>query len=342
MKLSKRSVRRLKSYLVLVAASALGGPLYGLLFGLELDQRVLVHTLVAGLIGGALIWGFELLLVPGRRGAFIRRMRFIWSLALRVVLVTVVVSLVGPLAQLIVWGEFDPLASYRLGPALYLYVLAVVFVLFAMGHIVRIIGPRVLFNILTGRYRHPVREKRIFLFLDIRDSTPLSQQLGDIGVQDLITRFFFDIADPVLEWGGEIHGYVGDAVIVTWSMQRGVRGAAALNCCFAIQQRMQALEPQYQDIYGLVPRFRIGLHGGPVVTAQCGDVKQEITYFGDTINTAARIQDYCKQADCDLLISAELLDQMPLSDSWNAQSIGPVHLRGREQEMELYAVQGSS
>ncbi|PLX35612.1 MAG: hypothetical protein C0605_09215, partial [Hyphomicrobiales bacterium] len=261
MPLTKRAVWRLKSYLILVALTALGGPLYGLLFGFELTRPVLAQTLISGLLGGAIIWGFELLFVPSRRGAFIRRLPFLLSSLLRLALMMVTVTLIGPLARLIVHGEFEPMTSFQLGPALYLYVLAIIFVLFSAGHVVRIIGPRVLFNILTGRYQHPVRENRIFMFLDLKDSTPLSQRLGDIGVQDLITRFFFDISEPVLEWGGEIHSYIGDAVVITWSMRRGLRAGAAIRCCLAIHERIDALAPDYQDSYGEVPGFRIGLHG---------------------------------------------------------------------------------
>src|SRR3546814_12401672 len=49
--------------------------------------------------------------------------------------------------------------------------------------------------------------------------------------------------------------------------------------------------PLYQQEFGLVPGFRAGLHGGSIVAGECGDDKREIVYFGDTINTAARIQE---------------------------------------------------
>ena len=50
----------------------------------------------------------------------------------------------------------------------------------------------------------------------------------------------------------------------------------------------------YRREYDAVPEFRAGIHGGPVVVAQCGDFNQEIVYFGDTVNTAARVQQRCK------------------------------------------------
>lgn len=66
----------------------------------------------------------------------------------------------------------------------------------------------------------------------------------------------------------------------------------------------------YRREFGLVPTFRVGLHGGPIVAGECGDDKREIVYFGDTINTTARIQEACKELGRPLLVSGELLREM--------------------------------
>ena len=204
--------------------------------------------------------------------------------------------------------------------------------------IVRIVGGRVLVNIILGRYIQPVREDRIFLFLDIKGSTPLSEKMGDLGVQELIAQFFFDITEPILEWGGEVHRYIGDEVVVTWFSKDGLKNARCLNCCFAIQERINERAERYLERFGVVPEFRIGLHSGPVVASQRGDVKQKVVFFGDTINTTARIEQYCKTVDKPLLISADLYQQLPVNDQWQVTDVGSVVLRGRQEEMTLFAV----
>ena len=338
MNFSKRFVWRLKLFFALLAVTSMGGLLYPLLFGLPSQFWIISHTFVTGIIGGSLFWGFEILWVPSRQGEFVRHLPFGWAVLVRVVVVAVTVSLTGPLGLLLMNGVFDPFASLRIGFSLYLYVSGVVFLLFSITQIVRIVGPRVVARVVLGRYHRPVREDRVFLFLDIKDSTRLSERLGDIGVQELIARFFFDITEPILEWGGEVHRYIGDEVIVMWTLRHGIENARCLRCCFAIQDRIRARAGGYQKAYGAVPEFRIGLHGGPVVAAQCGDVKQEIAFFGDTINTTARIQQYCKQAGEDLLISDELFDRLPKSDDWSAELIDSVVLRGRQNKIGLLAV----
>ncbi|MEM9032029.1 MAG: adenylate/guanylate cyclase domain-containing protein, partial [Pseudomonadota bacterium] len=84
---------------------------------------------------------------------------------------------------------------------------------------------------------------------------------------------------------------------------------------------------------------RIGLHGGPIVISQCGDQKQEISYFGDTINTASRVVDACKTYGRGLLISGDLLSRIALPDRFRSTLLGTVQLRGHARETDLLGVE---
>ena len=82
----------------------------------------------------------------------------------------------------------------------------------------RLIGGPLLASIVLGTYQRPVREQLIVMFLDLADSTSLAEKLGELRVHDLITRFFFDIDEPIHDHGGSFLSYVGDEVIVTWAI----------------------------------------------------------------------------------------------------------------------------
>ena len=86
----------------------------------------------------------------------------------------------------------------------------------------RLVGSRVLFNVALGRYRLPVREARVLMFLDLAGSTSLAEAMGELRVQNLLTRFFYDIDEAIVAHGGEVHAYVGDEVIVTWPLDEDV------------------------------------------------------------------------------------------------------------------------
>jgi len=337
--MTNRFLWRLKIYFVLVILTSFAGPIFVLMFGLPDFYDSPFQPMLNGVIGGALFWGIELLFIPGRYGEVLRRLSFLPAIILRTLGALVIVIVSGPIALLMMKGVFDPTLSFQAGPKLFVYVIGVIFFMFGMLQIVRVVGTRVLLNIVFGRYQRPVQEERIFLFLDIQGSTTMAEELGDLEVQELINRFFFDITEPILEWGGEIHRYVGDEIVVTWPLNKGIAKARCLECCFAIRDQIRKRAYRYQELFGVVPEFRIGLHGGPVVASQCGDVKQEIVYFGDTVNTAARIEHYCKDVGRKLLISQDLASQMPDQTIWAFENVGAVRLRGRSEDMSLLAVE---
>ena len=80
----------------------------------------------------------------------------------------------------------------------------------------RLIGGPLLTSVLLGTYHRPTRRRLIVMFLDLANSTRLAEAMGELKVHDLITRFFFDIDEPIAEFGGAVHAYVGDEVIVSW------------------------------------------------------------------------------------------------------------------------------
>lgn len=203
----------------------------------------------------------------------------------------------------------------------------------------RMIGGRVLGSFLLGTYHRPRREQRIVMFLDIADSTALAERLGEVRVHDLITRFFFDIDEPIADHDGEVHAYVGDEVIVTWPLSENPgRNARPLRCFFAVEDMMVELAPSYAQEFGVTPRFRAGIHAGPVVASECGVAKRQIAYFGDTMNVAARLCEHCKVAGETLVASADMLRGAAVPQGLSVRPQASLMLRGRRTPVEAHAV----
>lgn len=87
-----------------------------------------------------------------------------------------------------------------------------------------------------------------------------------------------------------------------------------------------------------VPRFRAGLHAGPVIVSECGDTKRQLTYFGDTMNVAARLCEYCKAADQRLVVSGDLRRQVTIPADQRAGNGARIALRGRQEPIEAHAI----
>jgi class 3 adenylate cyclase len=209
----------------------------------------------------------------------------------------------------------------------------------AATEIVRLIGRPMLSSVLLGTYHRPAREELIVMFLDLAGSTRLAEEMGELKVHDLLTRFFFDIDEPIGDHGGAVHAYVGDEVIVTWPLSSDLAcNARCLNCFFAIEAKMASLAPDYRRAFGVAPRFRAGLHAGPVIVSECGDAKRQLAFFGDTMNVAARLCDHCKAADKRLIVSADLLRQAIVPAELEAGHAVSLELRGRSRPIEAHAV----
>jgi hypothetical protein len=85
----------------------------------------------------------------------------------------------------------------------------------------------VLLNFLLGRYNRALREERVFMFLDLADSTPLAEKMGDLAVQSLIGRFFSTLLIPlpsVKRRPTATSATSDGATLGTFAMRNGPRG----------------------------------------------------------------------------------------------------------------------
>ena len=189
-------------------------------------------------------------------------------------------------------------------------------------------------------YKKPFSEvERIFMFLDIRSSTTIAEDLGHVQYFELLNDFFRDIAEPISNNKGQIYQYVGDEVVVSWSMDDGLVESNCLKCFFDIVDIMSNLNIKYQDKYAVSPSFKAGMHFGKVSTGTVGTLKKEIIYTGDVLNTASRIEGLCNKHNVDLLLSKDLVDMLPLNEIYMPKRIGEISLRGKSTEIMLFTVE---
>lgn len=198
---------------------------------------------------------------------------------------------------------------------------------------------RALGRLLLGYYNQPVEEKRLFLFVDLKDSTTLAEQLGNLRYSAFIRDFFLDMGAPIAANRGEVYQYVGDEVVVTWEWQAGLKQARCLRCFFGMQQAVERRRAYYLRTYGVVPTFKAGLHGGPVVATQVGDIKTDLVFHGDVLNTTARIQAQCNALQSRLLVSATVLAALGPQRPYQVRPLGAITLRGKNQPVDLFDVQ---
>ncbi|MBC7920907.1 MAG: adenylate/guanylate cyclase domain-containing protein [Ferruginibacter sp.] len=202
----------------------------------------------------------------------------------------------------------------------------------------RKLGPGVLLNLITGRYHTPQSQERTFLFLDVNNSTPLAESLGDVKFSEFLQDFFYDINDTISQYGGKVYQYVGDEVVVSWKSRPGFVDNRAVECYLAIQERIREIAAYYRTTYGCVPEFKGGIHRGTVVVAEVGKTKSEIAYHGDVLNTTSRIANLCATLEHDLLVSDKVCENMVPDPTLAVEPLGSFYLKGKSRGVTLYAI----
>ncbi|HWR33424.1 MAG TPA: adenylate/guanylate cyclase domain-containing protein [Chitinophagaceae bacterium] len=202
----------------------------------------------------------------------------------------------------------------------------------------RKLGRDAIYNLVFGKYHQVRQEDRLFLFIDLNNSTDIAEAMGELEYSHFLQDYFYDISEPIARYFGRVYQYVGDEVVVTWPLNKGLKFAVCARCFFAIQKQIRRYEKQYEKRYGRVPEFKAALHGGNVVVSEVGKYKSEIAYHGDVLNTTARILSKCHELESELLLSDWVHSRLNLPKYLKADAMGSFQLKGKQQEVNLYSV----
>ena len=201
--------------------------------------------------------------------------------------------------------------------------------------IIQLIGVNNLWRLIIGRYHKPRVVKRIFMFIDLNDSTSLAERLGDEQYSYFIKEYFKDVSDAINKYSGEIYQYVGDEVSVIWPL--GKKNDHCINCFFEIQKIIDEKSELYLEKFGCVPHFKAGAHVGTVVITEVGKLKKALAYHGDVVNTTARIIGKCRELNQEFLISNDLLAVVD-QKSIDVVELGELPLKGKVEKKRLYGI----
>ena len=196
-----------------------------------------------------------------------------------------------------------------------------------------------LVNFILGRYHMPKEVERIFCFIDLKSSTTIAEKLGHFRFAMFLKDYYSDITEALRKTNAQIYQYVGDEIVLSWSYKSGLKNNNLIFCFFQMKEIIEELKQKYLDKYGFFPEFKAGIHGGEVIVTWVGELKKEIVYIGDVLNTTARIQEDCKRLKKDFLISEDLLHRIEKTDKINASFVEETTPRGKETQLKLYSLE---
>ncbi|WP_259779804.1 adenylate/guanylate cyclase domain-containing protein [Aestuariispira ectoiniformans] len=175
----------------------------------------------------------------------------------------------------------------------------------------------------------------VIWFCDMRDSTRLAEQLAPEEYLNLLNSYFEKTAGIVLDHGGEVLRFIGDAVLAIFPIA-GFGGAErAARMALAAARNSISSMPIRQD--GLPDvNFGLGLHVGEVLYGNIGVPERlEFSVIGRAANETARLEDLTKELGINMLVSQDFVDISPVSP-W--KSLGTQALTGVSQPISVYTL----
>lgn len=193
------------------------------------------------------------------------------------------------------------------------------------------------------------------LFTDLKGFTPVAEKLDTQALLDWLNDYMEIMAQLVITHGGVIDDYAGDSIKAdfgvpfarTTESEISRDAVNAVECALAMERELNRLNTLWQEQGLPTIGTRIGINTGPVVAGSLG-TKERLKYttIGDTVNTAARLENidkdlsdpYFAKSPCRILIGEATLEH--LDGQYVAKRIGEMSVKGKEQKIVVYRVLG--
>jgi class 3 adenylate cyclase/uncharacterized protein (DUF427 family) len=192
-------------------------------------------------------------------------------------------------------------------------------------------------RVLSGKVQRGDGEDldTIIWFSDLRDSTRMADSMDRMTYLKGLDQYFDCVAGAIVQSGGEVLKFIGDAILAIFPTNVGFEEACA-QAVSAIRQANDGLAQvnAQREVEGLrALRFGTGLHRGNILYGNIGaESRLDFTVIGPAVNEASRIEGLCKQLGESVLTSAAFADGLQAGK----RSLGEFELSGVKNRWELF------
>ncbi|MCK4746610.1 MAG: hypothetical protein KAT15_06235, partial [Bacteroidales bacterium] len=139
-----------------------------------------------------------------------------------------------------------------------------------------------------GKAKWDKYERATVLFSDIQGFTKIAEEMNPEALIDELDKFFFHFDSVVEKYNIEKIKTIGDAYMAAGGIpeKNSTNPVEVVLAALEMQTYMQQLKSAKADIWDL----RIGIHTGPVIAGVVGHKKVSYDIWGDTVNTASRME----------------------------------------------------
>jgi adenylate cyclase len=186
-------------------------------------------------------------------------------------------------------------------------------------------------------------EKRelTIMFTDLAGFSTFSERLGPVELTTLLNDYLSEMTDIIMDEGGTLDKYEGDAIIAFWNAPLAQSDHAVRACRAALrcQRRLAELRDAFLQRTGALMRMRIGLNTGDVVVGNMGSHKRfNYTILGDAANLAARLEGANKAFGTETMVSGTTW-QLACAQ-FSGRKLADLRVVGRKTAVPVYELTG--
>jgi class 3 adenylate cyclase len=174
------------------------------------------------------------------------------------------------------------------------------------------------------------------LFLDIRGFTSSSESMEPRDVVSFLNNYFDKCSMVISEANGHINKYTGDGFFAVFGAPEALPNHAVV--AFDAARRILEMSKNLV-LEGRSMKIGLGLHTGKAVVGNIGsETKIEYTAVGDTVNTAARLQEFTKFfQNFPIIMSRAVWEALAQHPDRNAIiNLGSHKVRGKKEKLEAF------
>jgi adenylate cyclase len=186
-------------------------------------------------------------------------------------------------------------------------------------------------------------EKRelTIMFTDLAGFSTFSERLGPVELTALLNDYLTEMTDIIMDEGGTLDKYEGDAIIAFWNapLEQSDHATRACRAALRCQRRLAELRETFEKRTGAALHMRVGLNTGDVVVGNMGSRKRfNYTILGDAANLASRLEGANKAFGTEIMVAESTWQQV--SGAFRGRPLADLRVVGRKTAVAVYELTG--
>jgi adenylate cyclase len=177
------------------------------------------------------------------------------------------------------------------------------------------------------------------MFTDIRSFTSITETHDPAEIIELLNNYYALMFDAIISHGGTVNQMIGDGLMAVFGtpIHREDHCEQAVLAALEMLDLLEGFNQQQAALKKSQIKIGIGIASGKMIAGYTGtEYRAVYTCVGDTVNLAARLEDYTKQAGKPILIDRNTCDRLDGSIAFEA--LGPVLFKGKLQPIQIFSV----